>query len=55
MIQTLHDPSRIRPGDWIVIVRWPGTGVEIYAIKPHVRDAAYELGAAIPFDPVEES
>jgi len=54
MLNTLHDWSRVRPGDWIVVVEWPLTGVEVYGIKAHVRETAYDLGAEIAFDPVED-
>jgi len=54
MINTLHDWSRVRPGDWIVIVEWPLTGIEVYGIKAHVREVVYSLGTEIDFDPVED-
>ena len=51
MLDTLHDWSRTRPGDWIIVSTWPKTGIEVYSVKPQVLQAAYEVGKAIEFDP----
>jgi hypothetical protein len=54
MLNTLHGWSRTLPDDWIVSVRWPKTGLEIYSIKPNVVESSYTVGEAIEFDPVED-